>query len=321
MSGIEKPFKKILVGVDLHADGRFVSRELAPATAIAIDLAVELARANKAELVFIYVLPPQAIQLSHDGQLLMGEGDEYKSVYDDACEVLADIAKDAARQGIKADSKVVFGNSWAENIREVLRNTYDLVIVGTRKLGPFRSRLFGSTGLKLLRKCPCPVWVAKPEEVGQRSLPILVAHDLTSVGELALKLGCAMARHFSCPIHVLHSIETEFMASEEREDRLKHVVEKLIREQLLSLDADDLDATIHVDFGNPDEVIFEYIDAHKTQLVVMGTVARAGIAGFFTGNTAEKLLPYLPCSVLAVKPADFTSPVLLGIDEYEDELA
>jgi universal stress protein E len=321
MSKTQPTFRKILVGVDLHADGRFVSRELSPVTANAISLAVELAKSNHAELVFIYVLPPEAVQLSHDGQMLMSEGDEYKSVYEDACEVLADIANEAKRQGIRTNSKVVFGKSWVENIREVLRNAYDLVIVGTRKRGPFRSRLFGSTGLKLLRKCPCPVWVAKPGEVGQRSLPILVAHDLTSVGESALKLGCAMARHFKCPIHVLHSIETEFLSTDEREERLKLVVDSMIRGHLASLNAEDLDATIQVDFGNPDEAILDYIDAHKVQLTVMGTVARAGIAGFFTGNTAEKLLPYLPCSVLAVKPADFTSPVLLELDEYEDELA
>ncbi len=321
MSVTPSTFSKILVGVDLHADGRFVSRELSRVTENAINLAVDLAKSNHAELVFIYVLPPQAIQLSHDGQMLMGEGDKYKSVYDDACEVLSDIANEAAQQGIKTASKVVFGKSWAENIREVLRNAYDLVIVGTRRLGPFRSRLFGSTGLKLLRKCPCPVWVAKPGELGERSLPILVAHDLTSVGESALKLGCAMARNFSCSIHVLHSIETEFLSSEQREERLKIVVAKMIRGHLASLNAQDLDATIQVDFGNPDEAILDYLDAHKVQLTVMGTVARAGIAGFFTGNTAEKLLPYLPCSVLAVKPVDFTSPVTLELDEYENELA
>jgi universal stress protein E len=38
--------------------------------------------------------------------------------------------------------------------------------------------------------------------------------------------------------------------------------------------------------------------------VVMGSVARRGIPGFLIGNTAERVLPRLPSSVLVVKPGD-----------------
>ena len=44
-------------------------------------------------------------------------------------------------------------------------------------------------------------------------------------------------------------------------------------------------------------------------LVVMGTVGRTGIAGLFIGNTAEMVLEQVQCSVLAVKPPGFVSPV------------
>lgn len=61
--------------------------------------------------------------------------------------------------------------------------------------------------------------------------------------------------------------------------------------------------------GWPDEVIPEFVVAEGIDLVVMGTVARAGIAGLMIGNTAERVLRKLPCSVLAVKPDGFVSPV------------
>ena len=48
-------------------------------------------------------------------------------------------------------------------------------------------------------------------------------------------------------------------------------------------------------------------------LIVMGTVGRSGIAGFFMGNTAETVLYQIDCSVLAVKPAGFVSPV--GVED------
>jgi nucleotide-binding universal stress UspA family protein len=48
----------------------------------------------------------------------------------------------------------------------------------------------------------------------------------------------------------------------------------------------------------------------NVDLVVMGTVARAGIPGFFMGNTAESILNQIDCSVLTVKPPGFVSPVV-----------
>jgi nucleotide-binding universal stress UspA family protein len=41
----------------------------------------------------------------------------------------------------------------------------------------------------------------------------------------------------------------------------------------------------------------------------MGTVCRAGVPGLFIGNTAEKVLRHVSCSVLTVKPEGFVSPV------------
>jgi nucleotide-binding universal stress UspA family protein len=43
----------------------------------------------------------------------------------------------------------------------------------------------------------------------------------------------------------------------------------------------------------------------------MGTVARTGISGFLMGNTAETILNQIDCSVLAIKPPDFQTPVTL----------
>lgn len=41
----------------------------------------------------------------------------------------------------------------------------------------------------------------------------------------------------------------------------------------------------------------------------MGTIARTGVIGALTGNTAEQVLDRATCSVLTIKPNDFISPV------------
>ena len=49
----------------------------------------------------------------------------------------------------------------------------------------------------------------------------------------------------------------------------------------------------------------------QVDCIVMGTVARTGVPGFFMGNTAETILDQLECSVLAIKPPGFVTPVTL----------
>jgi nucleotide-binding universal stress UspA family protein len=49
-------------------------------------------------------------------------------------------------------------------------------------------------------------------------------------------------------------------------------------------------------------MIADFATAHHTELLVVGTVARSGVAGRIIGNTAEAVLSQLPCSMLVVKP-------------------
>ena len=44
-------------------------------------------------------------------------------------------------------------------------------------------------------------------------------------------------------------------------------------------------------------------------LLVMGTVARSGVKGLVIGNTAEKILDHVDCSVLTLKPPGWKTTV------------
>jgi len=65
----------------------------------------------------------------------------------------------------------------------------------------------------------------------------------------------------------------------------------------------------HLIKGQPHTAIPRFIEDHDVDLVVMGSVARSGIPGFFVGNTAEKILDNVDCSVLVLKPEGWNSPV------------
>ncbi len=56
-------------------------------------------------------------------------------------------------------------------------------------------------------------------------------------------------------------------------------------------------------------VIPAQAEALKADIIVLGTIARTGLSGVIIGNTAEDILNSVSCSVVAVKPDSFVSPV------------
>jgi len=72
---------------------------------------------------------------------------------------------------------------------------------------------------------------------------------------------------------------------------------------------DDLKPEVFLLKGEAGTLITELVQAKAIDLIVMGTVSRAGVSGLLIGNTAEKVLHQVDCSVLTVKPEGFISPV------------
>ena len=97
------------------------------------------------------------------------------------------------------------------------------------------------------------------------------------------------------------------MASWLRETQDRH--QKKLDRLLGKYDLTDLEHQIHLRKGEAASAIPELAREKQVDLIVMGTVCRTGIAGFFIGNTAERILQQVDCSVLTVKPEGFVSPV------------
>ena len=81
----------------------------------------------------------------------------------------------------------------------------------------------------------------------------------------------------------------------EKQDRKKHM-DRII-EDGLTMPSSPI--TILME-GEAQEKIPEYVKDNDIDLIVMGTVCRTGIPGYFIGNTAESILSEVSCSVLTV---------------------
>lgn len=238
---------------------------------------------------------------------------------------------------IKIETRVMTGTVFLEIIRLVLRNSHDLVMKAAENPG-FLKRLFGSNDMHLLRKCPCPVWLVKLPEKSKYDC-VMAAVDFDPLKPTALEqalnreileLSGLVALSDSSALHIVHAWEA-FAVNTLRSRRDKAVddtalyVEKErtlhqnglnaqagLLQDLIGKDSyDRLSPRLHLPNGPAQKMIAASATELKADLVVMGTVARTGIPGFIIGNTAESILDQLDCSVIAVKPPGFVTPVKL----------
>jgi nucleotide-binding universal stress UspA family protein len=64
----------------------------------------------------------------------------------------------------------------------------------------------GSTAKRLIRKCPCSVWIVKPEHAMQPRV-VLAATDLSDVSRRAVVEALWIAEKARSALHVLHVID------------------------------------------------------------------------------------------------------------------
>jgi len=313
-------FQNILVGLDLHHGDRFTADALEPASEAALQQAVELAEVQGSKLTLCACL-----DISEQAHHLIEIDTQNvnQTVEDLAAEELERLAKKLQAQGLYVEKKLFFGKASEQLTRQAIRGEHDLVIVGTRKRSSASRALFGSTCHRLLRICPVPVWVVKPEEV-REVREVLVASDFSDAALTAMQAAVAVAKALKAKLYVIHALEFAFEAylqtagvseTEVAGYRKKLHEEALsnLQQQLAQTDYRTIEHGVKVEVveGTPDAAIPQFVDDKEIDVLVIGTHGRSGFTGLLLGNTAERVLPHVHCSVIAIKPKDYVSPVKL----------
>ena len=161
-------FRNILVGVDLSDGDLCLSHELSPPTRAAVNKAIWLAEHTGARVTFLTSLLPCLGDLRETRSL--AEMERLQIVVDEIHERartrMAGLVAEARSHGIEADEIRTDGTAWLKLIETVVTKGHDLVLVGSHRQHTLGRLLLGSTGRRLIRKCPCPVWVTSPRERG-----------------------------------------------------------------------------------------------------------------------------------------------------------
>jgi len=291
---------------------------------------VDLARRNQAKLTVVDVIEEDSWV---SGEIYGLEPfQELKQLVSEERQKELDIVIEPLRQqGLDVRVKLLFGKPFLEIIREVLRENHDLVMKTAQGEGGLKGMLFGSTAMHLMRKCPCPVWVVKRGE-NERFDRIIAAVDPDPLDEQRnqlnfkiMDLATSLAKIEQSILLVVHawSLYGETILRSGRGRMNREEIDTMVREAeaehkerlnnlLQKYKLQDLKHRVHLIKGEAGRVIPELAEKKRADLIVMGTLSRSGVAGFLIGNTAEKIIHEVDCSVLTAKPDGFVTPVKLS---------
>lgn len=248
-----------------------------------------------------------------------------------ACEELAESARS---RGIETAVRILRGNRFLEVTKETLRQRYDLLIKTPEPSLGLQQVLVGHIDRQLIRKCPCTIWLVKPARHRWQSRvvaavdPALFREGLSFVAEREelnqAILDCAqtVATIKDAELHAVHvwSFDVEStlrhrvgldeVAISEAGNAIRRRHELAVAKLIAAHGSEVLQ--IHLPKGlSAGREIAQLIEKESIDVVVMGTMCRTGIGGFLIGNTAESTLDQANCSIVALKPAGFVSPVQL----------
>ncbi len=298
----------------------------------ALERAIQLADGGRLDLKVIDVVdgPANALrELQRPLRDLVEQ--ERKDCLDSICQPLR------ARK-IGFQTELIRGRPFIEIVREVVHERFHLVIKTASHATPTKTGgLLGPVDLRLVRNCPCPVWLeprspatqsldganngqapdeSQVERKPQTKASVLVAIDPQAEDEdlngALLRMGESLAETFHADLEIVSAWEIpdeDFLVEKMNEDVLKRYAQMLQSAAQKQLDELLVNAgkpananNVHFSKGRPADVILKRIAKRKPDLLVIGTVGGTNVSGLLIGNTTDAVLRQVDCSVLAVKP-------------------
>ncbi len=297
-------FKNILVVVDSsQSEQRALQR------------AMRLAEHGSVKLQLVDVLPDVSFTvrlLSHDyvhiHELLIKEKQEQLQKLVEQCQA----------HGIEATGQVLTGVSSQVTIELAQRIGADLIVRATKGSNSRQTGNLGTSSQKLIQRLPCAIWLANTEH--EPDCKVIVATVDASPGDephrrlnqqimrTATSLAAReRAKLLVCYVWSLYGAEmlSHRMPASEFQGLLEFNRQQHRESFEALLSEYDLHAngpSARMLEGEPSSAIPEFCKKEQADLLICGTVARRGIPGLLLGNTAERIVNRVDCSILAVTP-------------------
>jgi nucleotide-binding universal stress UspA family protein len=177
-----------------------------------------------------------------------------------------------------------------------------------------RSPQFYAVLLERLLHSPTP-----KEETMHELKHILVVSRMTKYCKNAVHYGISLSKKCGATLYVLHVMENPFKCCDGWNLSVPALTLANEYEKLLHKTKKDLDAVINTEkmngikiiemirTGDPSEVIMQVTEEKDIDLIIMSAHEEGRLEQFLFGNSNDKIIRRMPCSVLLVKkePAVF----------------
>jgi universal stress protein E len=247
---------------------------------------------------------------------------------------LEELAEPLRSSGLIVRTAVTWDFPLYESIvRHAVAVGADIVFKDTHHHSALARTLFTNTDWNLLRTCPVPLWLVKPQEIADQ--PVFMAaidpmndHDKpAALDDQILVLSKMLAEKSNGMVHAFHSYDPRIIVAtgtahayipvslplDEIDEQMRERHEKRFNEITKFHGIDHKKA--HLVSGLAHEELPLMANKFDADVVVMGAVARNRLKRIFIGATAERVLEHLPCDLLIIKPDWFHTPVEMSNEE------
>jgi nucleotide-binding universal stress UspA family protein len=252
----------------------------------------------------------------------------YEEIVNQRQEFMDSIVARIKRAGVQnVTKKLRWGLELREVTREVEENNYKLVVTMARPDGTLLKRARGCACVReLCRNCPSLIWVTRnSHRLPTRRILVALSGEngvvrADSFNEKILRTASWIAEADKSKLHVVHALsepEIKVVGARrstvdvgellnELRSEISQTCNRLLGESGSFLTED----RIHIQIGSVGVVVPQLVHQEPMDLIVIGTKSRAGLQGLLKGNSAERIMDQVGCSMLTIKPDDFVSPLL-----------
>ncbi|MFK0570434.1 universal stress protein [Endozoicomonas sp.] len=290
--------------------------------------AFRLALDNRATL--LIALFDQSLETLHHLQFIPLEKRLEDHLRQQLAEELEQLKALAWEQGIEVETLIVPGRPRLAIHKVIKEYHIDLVVKLADASGALARKQLTGNDLALLRKCPVPIlMMADREQLPDFNGKVMVAMDAGNpdsgahdLNRTLLQYGVYLASQENAALHLVSvwnvplgrrslktlSDEELYELQEITQRRYHNKLQEIMQEVGVKESDDKPPVTVHLLQGNPAAGIQQLANELNVDVIVMGTLGRHK-EGILVGNTAENIMNSIYCSILAVKPEGFISPL------------
>lgn len=187
----------------------------------------------------------------------------------------------------------------------------DLIVVGSRGLGPLTSMLLGSVSAEVVDHAPCPVLVVRRPTIGS----VLVAVDGSTSAQAAVTFLGQSRFLYGHHVEVLSVAGTtvpippvqlagprgpDVEPGQGRIDEHRDWAESIAASAVTTLQRDGLTGRASISQGDPAHEIIEAAKAFGCDLIVLGSRGLTGLSRILLGSVARNVVLHTSASVLVI---------------------